>query len=106
DPHSVLDLPYDAPIEKVNRAYKKSALKYHPDKTDDPNERKLYTVLTSVVEALRDSNTRERYNFYLKRGFPRWRGTGYYYSHFKPSMRFVIVFIFLVISIAHYLAGM
>ncbi|KAJ3334404.1 Pol I core factor CF, partial [Gonapodya sp. JEL0774] len=102
---SILDLPVDAPIEKINRAYKRSAIKYHPDKTKNATEQKLYTVLTSVVETLRDPNGRERYNFYLKRGFPMWRGTGYYYSHFKPSMTFVLLFILIVVSIAQHLAG-
>jgi hypothetical protein len=32
DNYSILELPADAPIEDVKRAYKRLALKYHPDK--------------------------------------------------------------------------
>lgn len=31
-------------------------------------------------------------------GFPRWRGTGYYYSRFRPSLAFVLLFIIAATS--------
>ncbi len=27
-----------------------------------------------------------RYDFFYKNGVPRWRGTGYYYSRFRPGL--------------------
>jgi len=36
-----------------------------------------------------------RYDFFYKNGVPKWRGTGYYYSRFRPG--FVMVLVFLVI---------
>lgn len=28
----------------------------------------------------------DRYDFFYKNGVPRWRGTGYYYSRFRPGL--------------------
>jgi len=27
-----------------------------------------------------------RYDFFYKNGVPKWRGTGYYYSRFRPGL--------------------
>lgn len=42
---------------------------------------------------LRNSAKRERYDFFYKNGVPRWRGTGYYYSRYRPGLTSVIIFL-------------
>ena len=32
------------------------------------------------------SHERHRYDFFYKNGVPKWRGTGYYYSRFRPGL--------------------
>lgn len=32
------------------------------------------------------TNINHRYNFFYKNGVPKWRGTGYYYSRFRPGL--------------------
>ncbi|KAL3430836.1 hypothetical protein BDV09DRAFT_177837 [Aspergillus tetrazonus] len=58
--------------------------------------------LNIVANILRGPG-RERYDYFLKNGFPKWRGTGYYYSRFRPGLGSVLIGLFLVFGGgAHY----
>ena len=47
--------------------------------------------------------SRERYDHFLKNGFPLWKGTGYYYDRFRPGLGSVLLGLFLVFGgAAHY----
>lgn len=35
---------------------------------------------------LRDDMYISSYDFFYKNGVPKWRGTGYYYSRFRPGL--------------------
>lgn len=60
--------------------------------------------LNAVADILR-SPARERYDHFLKNGFPKWKGTGYYYSRFRPGLGTVLIGLFLVFGgVAHYAA--
>ncbi|KAI9668269.1 MAG: hypothetical protein M1821_001089 [Bathelium mastoideum] len=39
---------------------------------------------------------RARYDHFLKNGFPRWRGTGYYYARYRPGLGSVLLGLFVV----------
>jgi len=54
-----------------------------------------YSRLGVVTNVLKGPE-RERYDFFLKHGFPAWRGTGYYYSRYRPGFGTVLVGLFLV----------
>ncbi|KIV94247.1 hypothetical protein PV10_02031 [Exophiala mesophila] len=56
------------------------------------NER--YTRLGVVRDILKGPD-RERYDFFMSHGFPTWRGTGYYYSRYRPGLGTVLVGLFL-----------
>lgn len=60
--------------------------------TKEVNDR--YARLGVVANILRGP-TRERYDHFLRNGFPRWRGTGYYYARFRPGL-FTVLFGLLV----------
>ena len=77
------------PSEKeVNNAYREA------------NER--YARLALVAKILQGEN-RERYDYFLANGFPKWRGTGYYYARFRPGLGSVLVGLFLALGGgAHY----
>ena len=77
------------PSEKeVNRAYKEA--------TD------RFTRLRLVTEILRGPS-RERYDHFLENGFPKWRGTGYYYARFRPGLGSVLFGLFVFAGgLAHY----
>lgn len=39
---------------------------------------------------------RERYDHFLSNGFPKWKGTGYYYARFRPGLWTVLVGLFVM----------
>jgi hypothetical protein len=41
---------------------------------------------------------RERYDHFLNNGFPKWKGTGYYYSRFRPGLGTVLVALFIFVG--------
>jgi len=43
------------------------------------------------------------YDFFYKNGVPKWRGTGYYYSRFRPGLGSVFVFLTILTSGLHYI---
>lgn len=63
-----------------------------------------YQRLGVITEILKGPG-RERYDFFLENGFPRWRGTGYYYARFRPGLGTVLVGLFVLTGGgAHYVA--
>lgn len=50
--------------------------------------------LSLIVNVLRGPE-RERYDHFLRNGFPAWRGTGYYYERFRPGLGTVLIGLFL-----------
>lgn len=72
-------------------------MQLHPDK--NPNDKKIherFARLGVVSTILRNTESRQRYDFFYKNGVPKWRGTGYYYSRFRPGLGTVFVFLTLV----------
>ena len=53
-----------------------------------------FTRLGLITEILRGEG-RERYDFFLDNGFPKWRGTGYYYARFRPGATSVLLSMFV-----------
>lgn len=51
-----------------------------------------------IHKILRDER-RDRYDHFLSKGFPKWRGTGYYYSRFRPNLLMVLALL-LILSVA------
>ncbi len=41
---------------------------------------------------------RERYDHFLSNGFPKWKGTGYYYARFRPGLGSVLVGLFIFVG--------
>ena len=48
-----------------------------------------------IVSNILRGPSRDRYDHFLKNGFPTWRGTGYYYSRFRPGLGSVLFGLFL-----------
>jgi hypothetical protein len=61
-----------------------------------------FARLGVVTNILRGGN-RERYDHFLDYGFPKWRGTGYYYKRYRPGLATVLMGLFVVFGgAAHY----
>uniref|UniRef100_A0A060T719 ARAD1C25146p n=1 Tax=Blastobotrys adeninivorans TaxID=409370 RepID=A0A060T719_BLAAD len=86
---------------EIAKAYRRLSQKLHPDKNPSKSAQEKFTRLGLVVKILRGPG-RDRYDFFLKHGFPRWKGTDYYYSRFRPGIGMVTAFLFLLVSFAQY----
>jgi hypothetical protein len=62
-------------------------------------------LLTSISDILKTPEKRGKYDGHLKRGFPVWKGSGYYYRKFKPGVGFVVFVIVVFISVVQYLSA-
>jgi DnaJ-domain-containing protein 1 len=51
DPYQVLEVSPSAPFEEIEKAYKKMARKYHPDRYQNADERETATRLMAMVNA-------------------------------------------------------
>lgn len=59
----------------------------------------------AVIAAILKGEGRERYDHFLSHGFPKWKGTGYYYARFRPGLGSVLVGLFVIGGgLAHYAA--
>jgi hypothetical protein len=84
-----------------------------PTAIKQPTERELKAVTKkatedfarlSLISKILQGADRERYDHFLQNGFPAWRGTGYYYSRYRPGGGTVIFGLFVFAGGAvHYL---
>jgi DnaJ homolog subfamily B member 4 len=84
DLYSVLNVPKTATEKEITKAYRKAALKYHPDKVAGPEREKAANTFKEIGHAydiLKDENKRKLYDQYgeagLQEGFhPGFSGMG------------------------------
>ncbi|KAG5290205.1 DnaJ domain-containing protein [Histoplasma ohiense] len=115
------------------KAFRKKSKQLHPDKakrtfiasyttnnrqkpgvrvSKGPSEREIAHALRlateryarlGVVHNILKGPERERYDHFLHNGFPKWKGTGYYYSRFRPGLGSVLFGLFVTFGgAAHY----
>ncbi|EDR12885.1 uncharacterized protein LACBIDRAFT_311868 [Laccaria bicolor S238N-H82] len=102
--YSWLEVPSTASTTEIAKAYRKKSMQLHPDKNpgvEGIHER--FARLGVISTILRNKESRERYDFFYKNGVPKWRGTGYYYSRFRPGLGSVFVFLTILTSGLHYI---
>ncbi len=69
----------DAEPAVMGRAYRKLSLQFHPDKNSAPDAAEKFQVLASTYAILRADEKRRRYDIWMDRGIPFWRGRRYYF---------------------------
>ncbi|KAF9207684.1 hypothetical protein CPC16_006456 [Podila verticillata] len=74
DYYVILDVPKNAEDDQIKKAYRKLALKYHPDKNPAPEAQKMFQDISEAYEVLSDKNKRAIFDQYgedgLKGGIP------------------------------------
>lgn len=56
-----------------------------------------FARLGIVTNILRGEG-RDRYDHFLSNGFPKWKGTGYYYARFRPGLGSVLAGLFIFVG--------
>jgi DnaJ-class molecular chaperone len=65
DLYSILEVKENSTLNDIKKAYKKLALKYHPDKTNESTTSKFIEI-SNAYNILSDENKRKEYNNILK----------------------------------------
>ncbi|XP_035475253.1 dnaJ homolog subfamily B member 6b isoform X4 [Scophthalmus maximus] len=92
--YQILGVQKNATQEDIKKAYRKSALKWHPDKNPDNKDEaeKKFKELSEAYEVLSDENKRNIYDRYGKEGLSggggRGGGGGGHYDHFGGGFTF------------------
>ncbi|MHB1156296.1 MAG: molecular chaperone DnaJ [Phycisphaerales bacterium] len=74
DYYEILGVKRDASIEEIKKAYKRCAMKYHPDRNPgDPEAEHKFKECAEAYEVLNDSEKRQRYDRFGHEGL---RGAG------------------------------
>lgn len=73
----------------VSKGPSQSAIKAAAKEASD-----RFSRLGLVTAILRGAG-RERYDHFLSNGFPKWKGTGYYYARFRPGFFSVLLGLFI-----------
>ncbi|KAJ3054049.1 hypothetical protein HK097_002784 [Rhizophlyctis rosea] len=69
DFYKILDIERDADAEQIKRAYRRKALRYHPDKTGhDPDAAEQFQLVQRAYEVLSDDKKRAIFDKYGERG--------------------------------------
>lgn len=75
DYYNVLGISRTATPEEIKKAYRKMALKHHPDKNpNDPNAEKKFKSVSQAYEVLSDENKRQIYDQYGEDGLKGFGG--------------------------------
>ncbi|KAH1184983.1 hypothetical protein KIL84_012924 [Mauremys mutica] len=76
--YEVLCIPWDASAEDIKKAYRKAALKWHPDKNPENKEHaeQKFKEIAEAYEVLSDKSKRDLYDRYGKDGLTGAAGPG------------------------------
>ncbi|QPG72930.1 hypothetical protein FOA43_000234 [Brettanomyces nanus] len=94
----------------IEKHYRNLSRKWHPDKYRDAKTKhraeKRFQKLSLIITILRDHEKKQRYDYYLKKGFPQYdKATGQFIfgKRFKPNLILTLSIIVIVASLLQYL---
>lgn len=68
DYYKILGIPSGANEDEIKKAYRKMALKYHPDKNKEPNAEEKFKEIAEAYDVLSDPKKRSLYDQYGEEG--------------------------------------
>ena len=96
-------------LQEITKAYRKLSRKLHPDKfasasrSDKKKANERFQRLSLVGNILKDQSLKRRYDYFYTKGFPKWKGTGYYYSKFRPGVIFTLIILYVLVGFCIFL---
>jgi len=84
DYYEILGVSKNASLEEIKAAYRKQALKWHPDRNKSPEATERFKQINKAFEVLSDPKKREIYDRYGEEAFERGSSSGFggqYYQH-------------------------
>ncbi len=63
-----LNISQDSSYDQIKKAYKKLALKYHPDKNPSSDQQDKFKSISEAYQVLSDPQKREKYDRFLRTG--------------------------------------
>ena len=84
DYYEILEIQRTASGDEVKKAYRKMALKYHPDRNpDDKNAEEMFKKINEAYQVLSDKEKRQIYDTYGKKGL---ESSGFGFSDMEGSI--------------------
>lgn len=88
DYYSILGISRTATEDEIKKAYRKQALKYHPDKNKTPEAEEKFKLIAEAYEVLSDKKKRDVYDQYGEEGLKNGGGS----SAFNSNPNFTYTF--------------
>ena len=104
--YDVLGVSRDVSLSALKRAYRKLAIKYHPDRNKDPDAVEKFQLIATAYEILKDEDQRRDYDYMLDNPEEAYYHYYRYYKHRmtpKVDVRIVLAVSITVISVLQYL---
>uniref|UniRef100_A0A671EBK9 DnaJ heat shock protein family (Hsp40) member B5 n=1 Tax=Rhinolophus ferrumequinum TaxID=59479 RepID=A0A671EBK9_RHIFE len=99
DYYKILGIPSGANEDEIKKAYRKMALKYHPDKNKEPNAEEKFKEIAEAYDVLSDPKKRGLYDQYGEEGLKTGGGSSggssgsfHYTFHGDPHATFASFF--------------
>lgn len=105
-----LKLERSATLQEISKAYRRLSRELHPDKVGSVSKsakkaaEERFQRLSLVGNILRDQSLKRRYDYFLDKGFPKWKGSGYYYSKFRPGFALTMFMLYILVGLLQWAA--